>query len=157
MANEKVVVSEQAAPMAKTHTKWEALEQAKLIPVRVMCDGYRPFHAFNLGCHTKMQINVEQWINHVKGGHGGGFMMKFRKGDKPWPGWRQVAEAGLESVDFRCEICDQQIPFNAMHILKHMRAHNGKMRRVLPGGVYNITFSIGTPEPTETEAFEEGE
>ena len=156
MALEKKVV-EEVPTESKTHTKWGALEEAKVIPTQIVCDGYRPYHGFNLGCHSKLRLDVEQMKAHVEGGHGGGFMMKFRKGDKAWPGWRKLGELGIEAVDFRCEICNAVIPFNPMHILKHMRSHAGKQKRMLPGGLYNITLSVGMPEPTELEAFEDFE
>lgn len=155
MVNEKEVkVVEDGS---KTHTKWHALEEARLIPTEIVCDGYRPWHAFNNGCHSRLRLDVDQMIAHTEGQHGGGFMLKVRKGDKPWPGWKQLAEKGIEAADFRCEVCDAVIPFHPMHITKHMRAHTGKHRRVLPGGRYNLTLSVGAPIPTEAEAFEDFE
>ena len=157
MANEKITPEVTTPQKSKTLTKWKALGEAKVVPTEIVCDGYRPAHPFNLGCHSRLRPDVDQMVRHVEGGHGGGFMMRFRKGDKPWPGWAKMEELGLESTDFRCEVCDAVVPFHPMHILKHMRPHTGKQRRVLPGGAYNLTLNIGLPTPTEEEAFEDFE
>jgi hypothetical protein len=141
----------------KTHTKWSALTSANLVPTQIVCNGYRPFHTVDSGCHTRLKLDPEQLKAHVEGGHGGGFSFKFRKGDKPWAGWKKFELLNLEAMDFRCEICNAVIPFHPMHILKHMRPHTGNQRRVLPGGLYNMTLNVGIPTATEEEAFVDSE
>jgi hypothetical protein len=137
----------------KTLTKWNALAEARLAPTEIVCMGYRPYHLFDASCHTRLMLNPAQIKAHIEGGHGGGFKLHFRKADKPWPGWKQFEELGLESMDFRCDICDAQVPFHPTHILKHMRPHNGKTRRVLPGGDYLMTLNVGLPSLSEEDAF----
>lgn len=141
------------AEAVKTHTKWQALEDAKLVPTTITCSGYRPYHRVDLSCHTRLRLDAENVKSHIDAGHGGGFLFKLRKGDKPWIGWKKFSDLNLEAMDFRCEICDAQVPFQALHILKHMRPHSGKSRKVLPGGLYDLTINIGLPTPTEEEAF----
>ena len=144
----------QDAPTRKTTTNWGAFEKAKLVPKEVICDGYRPYHRVDLSCHTRLQPDAKVLGAHVKAEHGGGFVFTLRKADAVWPGWRKFEEAGLESRDFRCDVCDEVIPFHPGHILKHMKPHSGKSKRIIPGGRYNLTLGFGLGDPTAEEAFE---
>ena len=150
--DEVFIVESEAPPIQKVVTKWSALDEARLVPTKITCEGYRPTHRVDNGCHSRLRLNPSYMKQHLEGGHGGGFRLYLRKGDKPWPGWKICVEQGLEAVDFRCEVCDAVVPFSPMHIAKHMKAHSGKSRRVLTGGVFNITLSVGIPIPTEEEA-----
>jgi hypothetical protein len=81
-------------------------------------------------------------------------MLSLRRSDKPVKLWDQLAEAGLEAVDFRCEICDKQLPFHSNHLDACMKPHAGKSRRVKEGGHFNVTIKRDY-ETAADEAFEE--
>lgn len=134
----------------KTFTNWKAFEQARLTPVIVKCDGYKPVHLADISCHTQLHPKAEAVKRHVDGDHGGGFMFQLKvkdPGDKtPSPFWNELAEAGLEAHDFRCDNCDRQLRFHPSAIIPHMKAHGGKTRRVYPGGRFNLTLSLAKPE-----------
>jgi len=137
-------------------TKWGIFVSANVVPTEIVCDGYRSFHSFDSGCHTRLRLSADAMEPHVDGEHGGGFMFALRKSDKPWSGWKRFGELGLEITDLRCDVCDKVLPQNAMHIMNHMKPHNGKTRRTRPGGIFNITLSK-TPSISEQDAFADAE
>src|SRR3972149_1120849 len=104
-----------------SETNWAAFAKALLAPKSVECNGYHLFHNPDLGCHTRIRPNPVNLKAHADNGHGGGFIFTLRPSDRPWHGWAKFTELGLESVDFRCYICDKQLPFNAQKILPHMK------------------------------------
>lgn len=130
----------------KTYTNWKAFEQAKMVPTSIKCEGYRPVFQHDASCHTNLKFDSQTLIRHIQGDHGGGFRFFLKQGDKISPLWADLAEAGLEAHDFRCEICDRILRFHPASFLVHQKAHAGKTRRVLPGGAYNLTLSLAKPE-----------
>ena len=137
----------------KTVTNWRAFEKAALMPVEFKCQAYRPMQLADSSCHSRLQLNAKGLLPHMNVDTcSGGFRFRLRKGDKAWPGWRQFEDLGVEAQDFRCEICDAVVPFHPGHILKHMKPHRGKVSRPMPGGIFNITLSVGMPTLTEEEA-----
>jgi hypothetical protein len=149
------LVADQKPEPNKTFTNWRALMEAKVRPVMITCQGYQPTNPHDISCHTKLKLSADAIVQHIKADHGGSFRMLFKECDTPWDGWLKFIDAGLESVDFRCERCDMKIPFHVNKILFHMKDHNGKLRRLLPGKLYNIHLSIGRPELSDDEAFTE--
>lgn len=155
MAN-KTNVQDAAANEKKVVTNWSALKSAQVVPTSLECNSYRPFHRVDLSCHTRLVPRAESVVRHLEMGHGGGFQIKLRRADKPWPEWERLGELGLEASDFRCEICDKQVPFHPIHILNHLKSHSGKIKRVSPGGVFNLTVtSQAVAPPIEDEVFSE--
>lgn len=142
--------TETATPVAKTpktYTNWKAFELAKIVPVTVSCEGYKPVHGADMSCHTKLPFKAEVLKKHYEGEHGGGFRFHTKVTDgKPSTFWQELMDAGLEAHDFRCENCDKQLRFHPSAIIPHLKAHGGKTRRVYPGGVFNVTLSLAKPE-----------
>lgn len=134
----------------KTYTNWKAFEQARLTPVMVKCEGYKPVHLADISCHSQLILKAENVKRHVEGDHGGGFMFQLKvkdAGDKvASPFWDSLADAGLEAHDFRCDNCDKQLRFHPSAIIPHLKAHGGKTRRVYPGGKFLLTLSLAKPE-----------
>lgn len=143
-------------PKPKTFTNWKAFEQAKLVPATIKCEAYRPVFQHDASCHSNLLFTVETLQRHIDGDHGGGFRFFLKQTDgKPSPLWKALEEAGLEAHDFRCEICDKQLRFHPSSIIPHLKAHGGKTRRVLPGGVFNMVLSKGRPEIELTDEDED--
>lgn len=139
-----------AVESPKTYTNWKAFEQARLTPVVIKCDGYKPVHLADMSCHTQLIPKAENLKRHVEGDHGGGFSFQLKikdAGDKvPSAFWDELSTTGLEAHDFRCDNCDKQLRFHPSAIIPHMKAHGGKTRRVYPGGRFNLTLSLAKPE-----------
>lgn len=160
-----VAVLEPKPPERKTYTNWKALGESGLKPTYIRCDGYRPVHIYNNGCHTALSLDPEKLAKHLDGDHGGGYFISFREGiqtdpigasqvrtGRHWDGWEKFEELGLEIRDFRCEICDAEIKINSRSILKHIRPHSGKYSRARPGGDFWLTITRNLePDPDEDE------
>lgn len=137
MANTKENTTE-----TKTVTNWQAFIDAGLVPVRIVCDGYLPTHPFNMGCHTALQVQASSMIEHFKADHGGGFVVTMRRSDnKPWPGWKELAAAGFEIVDFRDEAFGEELPLDPRFLIKALAPRRGSNGRVKQGGVFLMTIS----------------
>ena len=151
---------ENAAPVKaderQTLTNWRAFEVANLIPLQITCQGYKPAHRVDLSCHSNLHFSAKQMLSHLNSDHGGGFQIFLRKGDRPWKGWREFEDLKIESADFRCELCEKVLPFHPNHLLTHLKPHAGKVKKIKPGGVYNLTIAINiVPLEPEEEAFAE--
>lgn len=151
----KLREEEESGP--RTDTKWENFNRAGLVPLEVWCQAYKPIHPMDPSCHTRMNMDAEQWVKHLDAGHGGGFLLEVGKSEKKWGGWKKLVELGVECVDFRCDVCDKVLPIHTQFILNHMRNHNGKSRRIQRGGKFWLTIGRGRPMPTEEEALDEQE
>lgn len=146
----------QPATPPKTLTNWRAFEKAGLAPSQIVCQGYKPVHRVDSGCHSRVLLNAAALFAHaVTNDHGGGFQMLVRETSRPWPGWAELERLGLECSDLRCEICDVKVPFHPNHIKTHLKPHSGKSRRIKPGRVFNMTIGVVRPTPDEDEAFED--
>jgi hypothetical protein len=112
----------------KTFTNWSAFEKAKVHPTRIVCDVIR-MHPADESCKTRLPLFAGQMIDHFRKEHGGGFQVQVKQSDaKPWPGWKELADAGMEAVGLKCEVCDQQVQISPRDILNHLRPHQGKFR-----------------------------
>ena len=137
-------------------TNWRAFRHAGLMPVTFECNGYRQFHRMDASCHTKLALNATALARHAfELGHGGGFIITLRRGDKPWAGWEEFEKLGLAAADLTCEICDKKVPFHPSHINNHMQVHTSKNRRPVAGGVFCMTLQAGEVMPAEEDAFAE--
>lgn len=147
------VAESKAAPAKKSYTNWDAFAKAGLRPVTVQCQAYQPYHRSDQSCHTNIVAKPESIAQHIAAGHSGAFKLTLKKADGPSATglkfWAELAASGLEAHDFRCDICDKELRFHPTSILACLRAHNGKTRRVLPGGHYNVTFGLGRNEFTD--------
>jgi len=137
-------------PLAKTTTRtnWGALASAKVWPTEWLCQFYRSFHRVDTSCHTRVRPRVENIKGHMNGCSndiGTSFHVTFEKRDIPCPLWAELEEAGIEALDFRCDVCDRVMPFSPLHILNHMRPHTGKSRKTRPGGKFQFTLSYDIP------------
>lgn len=115
-------------PKRKTYTRWDAFDAINLVPTEIRCDGYRPFHNVDLSCHTALPLQAQSMIDHYLSEHGGGFTMKVRVGDSPWPGWKELADKGVELEDFRCGECLNAVRVNPADIQAHMKPHLASKR-----------------------------
>lgn len=140
-----------------TVTNWGVFDQSQLVPTEIVCQDYRPVHVSDNSCHTRLKLEAENVLRHMSPEHisGGGFRFTLRRSDgKTWQGWKDLQDAGVEIHDFRCEVCDEQIPINGRRILKHLQPHAGKIRKIRPGGEFNLTLRVGeAPEPGDNEEF----
>jgi len=137
--------------------KWGVFEKAKLLPTEILCQAYKPYHAHDESCHTRVLLAGDQIVRHVQAEHGGGFKIKFKRTEgKAWPGWKALAESGLEIHDFRCEVCDNVVPLTVQNILNHLKPHKGKFRNAgALAGTLNFTFRFEAPvEAEETDEYE---
>lgn len=130
----------------KTYTPWEIFSRAGMKLKELMCEGYLPIHNPNNGCHTKLLPKAASAQAHVDGDHGGGFIIALRGTEKPWEGWKEFENAGLEIHDFRCDSCQHEVELNARQILKHMKAHMNSNRRVIVNDKFRVTLGYGKPE-----------
>ncbi len=144
-------------PEKKTTTPWRVLEKTLLAPVWIKCQGYKPVFGLDLGCHTKFPTKsttiAQSILAHIANDHGGGFQMKLKEVQKPWPGWAALEAAGIEALDFRCEVCDEKLVFNAPRLKRHLAPHSGKSRRVFPDffATFNLHLAPDIPPPSDTD------
>lgn len=141
-------------PVNKSLTKWEALKN--FVVKELTCSAYPPIHKGDDSCHSRLHpTNAQQIVDHIKAGHSGAFQVVLEESTREFPLWKQLAVLGVEAQDFRCEICDKQIPFHTNHITPHMKPHTGKLKRIREGKQYNLTLTLGKASVNEDEAFEE--
>lgn len=146
-------VAEQDKPADRTTiTNWNALYETGLTPTYFKCDGYKPVHLYNDGCHTTLQLKPQQLAAHLDNGHGGGYFVSFQEGfpnteggvcrqGKPWEGWKEFEKLGVEIKDLRCDICGDELKLTSRSILRHLKNHAGKSSRMKPGGGFWLTLS----------------
>jgi|WetSurMetagenome_2_1015567.scaffolds.fasta_scaffold291146_2 hypothetical protein len=144
-----------AAPTGETKiesfTNWKAFKEAGLRPTNITCNGYKPVHLVNEGCHTNLILEAQTLKNHLDGQHGGGFYLQLEQHSKVWPGWEQFAALGVELHDFRCDVCDAELKISPQSIVKHLRNHMNKNRRMEKGGRFVMTIGYGKPESTDED------
>ena len=75
------------------YTNWDAFNRAKLGVSSVLC-AIIPGHDSMEACKTKIVPTGENVVKHIA--HGGGFEFTVFQADKPWPGWKDLALAGVE-------------------------------------------------------------
>lgn len=149
------------APIAatpKTFTNWDALNVARLKLVVLTCARYRGGQLPEPSCHTRLPHSVGTIKAHIAAEHGGTFRLAVRQSDaKSSKLWSELAEAGLESHDFRCDVCDAVVRLHPSAILPHLKPHKGKTRmsysemtRNNPSatGMFGVTFASGRAEQT---------
>jgi hypothetical protein len=151
-----------ATEPAKTvsSVNWKAFEQARLNPAELICNTYPGMHSgpFDISCHSRVRLNVDSIKAHILARHGTklgcGYSLRLKQSDgRVWKGWKALAESDVEVVDFRCEVCDENVRFLPQNILHHMRMHSGKTRKLQKGELFNITLTCNMPaEVSEDEA-----
>jgi len=140
----------EVAPERKTFTNWDMFTKAKIVPTSIVCDGHRPIHNPNLGCHTMLPLSAKVLKAHVDGDHGGGFEFVIKIGDeKGWGGWKEFEEMGLELAEMRCGVCNSSIPTTAQSVNKHMKSHVNENRRMQTGGLFYLTLGYTAPDIIE--------
>jgi hypothetical protein len=135
-------------------TNWRALEDAGFIPVRLQCQSYQPVQPVDGSCHTNILPTGENAKAHLaeEHGSGGGFTVVMRISDgKKSKFWRELADQKIELQDFRCDVCDAQLPLVARRISPHFKAHPGKSRQARPGGTFHMTLGFQKPEGEDTD------
>jgi hypothetical protein len=148
-------------------TDWGEFLKAGLTPVEIICSEYRPIHTSITSCHSRIATKLAlkgaplnpatgrptktgsatTLLDHVKNGHGGGFLMKFRRaapGDKiAWAGWKDLKESGVEVIDIRCEWCEQaEGRIHAGSLLSHFKPHRGRGRGMKVADSFWLTLSF---------------
>jgi hypothetical protein len=135
-------------------TPWENFDEGAIVPIRVTCQDYQPVHRVDMSCHTNLPIKVESITNHMNPEHGSGggflFQLRHRPGQKSEL-WKALAEAGVECHDFRCDVCDEQLPLNPRRVIRHIAAHAGKFRSARAGGGFWATLKFDSPESDEDQ------
>jgi hypothetical protein len=138
-------------------TPWENLLEGNIIPIRVTCQDYQPMHRADMSCHTNLPIKIENVLPHLSAEHGSGggflFQLRHRPGQKS-DLWSGLAEAGVECHDFRCDVCDEQLPLVPRRIVRHVAAHAGKFRSARAGGGFWATLRFDPPE-TEGDEYQD--
>jgi len=135
-------------------TPWENLYEGSLIPIRVTCQDYQPIHPADMSCHTNLPISSKVILNHMAPEHGAGggflFQLRNRPGQKSEL-WKELAEAGVEVHDLRCDVCDEQLPMVPRRLIRHISAHAGKFRSARAGGGFWMTLKFESPEDSGDE------
>lgn len=156
-------------PESKTYTNWNAFNLAKLRPVMVVCQGYRPAMRQDFSCHTRLIPSGETLSKHIAHDHGGGFRLSLRRSDsKASPLWDDIADQGLEAHDFRCAACNAELRFHPTSLAPHSKPHSGMNRqsyaelaRLAPGATLfiNVLLKKGRPEAglTDEDEFEDND
>ncbi len=138
-----------------TRTDWDVFYKLKLSPRQVRCQGYRPVHMPDLGCHTKLVLDADTFAAHLA--HGGGFELQLRLGSSPDRIWKSMASAGLEITDLTCGVCQQTVPINVARIGQHLKAHLSANRQNVHGGQFFFTLGYEQAPTTEDQAWAEHE
>jgi hypothetical protein len=137
----------------KTFTNWDAFVKAKIIPTTIICDVIH-MHPADEACKTRMPLEAKNMIRHFEIGHGGGFQVKVKQSDgRPWPGWKDLENAGYEIVNMKCEVCDRKVQVSPRDILNHLRTHQGKFRGAFQN--YKDTFFIQIQSQPPVEDYDE--
>lgn len=135
---------------SKSNTKWEIFEQGELVPVKLVCQDYLPVHPSDTSCHTTIPISGEVVARHINPEHGsgGGFEihLRHRPGAKASTLWKELASLGFELHDFRCDVCNEELPLAPRRIIRHIAAHAGKSRAPRAGGKFWMTIRTTRPE-----------
>lgn len=134
----------------KTYTNWDTFSKGKFTPTSIVCDGHRPYHNPNLGCHTQLPMSATVLKNHIDADHGGGFEFQLKVGDeKGWSGWKDLEALGLECAEIRCGVCDNSVPLTVQSLNKHMKNHVNGNRRMQAGGLFLVTIGYTAPDLIE--------
>ena len=150
------IPKQQQKPKSKTKTRWEALYQAKLWPKEIRCEGYYPVHLANVTCHSRVIPSVKNIQHHMQtcsDDVGASFIMKMETRSEGCPLWRELEDAGIEALDFRCAVDSHVVPFHPIHIAKHTRPHSGNKRRVTEGNIFQFTLSYEPPIEEEIDSY----
>lgn len=135
----------------KSFTKWENLTDAGIVPTNLYCQDYLPYHRVDMSCHSGLPFDVEVVKSHLAPQHnaGGGFSVSLRQSDgRKSKFWDALRDNGIELLDFRCDVCDEELPLIGRKIAQHFRAHVGKSRMARQGGKFWMTLSL---KPLEIE------
>lgn len=136
----------------KCLTNWEAFEQAQLAPAEIACWSYGPVHRVDISCKAKLPFDVGTIVRHMDPDHStGGFYAILKETGKKTSFWKDLKAAGVECQDFRCDVCEKEVPLVARRIVRHMSAHLGKNRRIEQGGKFNLTLSFEPPMEGDDE------
>lgn len=137
---------EEVLPRPKLITNWKAFDQANLGVKFVQCDGYAPIHPYNQGCHTKLRPTADAMSSHIDGEHQGGFVVQLTQDSAPSPLWKELADAGYEIRDFRCDHCNGEVRLHPKKLAEHgWKQHPGKFSKTRPDGHFLITLTKETP------------
>jgi hypothetical protein len=135
-------------------TKWEAFDEGELIPIQVKCQDYQPIHPWDTSCHTNLIPTANNVVRHMADEHGsgGGFavQLRHRPGQKTKL-WKELSEAKVELHDFRCDVCNEQLPLVPRRVIKHFAAHAGKSRAPRAGGNFWMTLKFDRPDELEED------
>lgn len=149
MKDEKSKLNETQTPTC--HTRWEAFEEMGLVPTQITCQDYHPAQRVDTSCHSHCLLNVKSVMGHMAPEHeaGGGFAITLAKGVKGAQIWKDLKSEGVELHDFRCDVCDQEVPLVGRRIMKHFEPHSGKVRAPRPGGVFLATLKFSPPDEVD--------
>ena len=144
-------------PMIETVTRWETFAKANLHVENIFCEGYKPTHGYDSGCHSNVLVRTSALRGHIDNDHGGGFVVRVKVGTpgaKPDPLWNALKTSGLELSEVRCDVCSKVLPLNPQLLLTHLKPHTGDFKRPRATRSFRMTLALAPPMPSMDEAFE---
>lgn len=120
-----VAVAEPESPSKTTYTKWDTFDKAGLAVKSIKCECL-PGHPADESCKTYIVPTAANVVSHIA--HGGGFMFTLEATGRPWPGWKELAKAGVEIQFIRDHVTDRDINLSVRAIKQVLLPHQGKFR-----------------------------
>lgn len=156
-----------AAAERRTVTNYDNFVKAGLQLVYIAGEGYKPKHRRDNGSHTRLDFKsgISSIVAEIKrqdvNGSGGGFRCKLALNPKPWGGWKQLEEAGVEVIDIRSAVDGSYVvdaPFHPAPLQALTRPMQDGNRRMRPQDAGECYITLGfqtdvlTPEDLEEVA-----
>lgn len=136
-------MAKEAVAQSKCLTKWKVFEDVQFYPTQIWCQWFKESpNITDESCHTRIPAKIANILNHAST-HGGDFIITFARSSKVWPGWKELAEKGIECQVLACDSCGARLPINANHILEHFRVHADFNRRRKDNKAYRLTLGSG--------------
>lgn len=142
-ATESTVVAE--PEKSKTHTNWDIFVEAGFGVASIVCDCL-PGHPSDEACKTAIRPTAQNVLDHVRAGHGGGFMFTVRDaGAKVWKGWKELEAAGAEIAWIQNQVNDEVVEQTARALKAAMKPQRPKFRGAYQAFNHMLLFNIYLP------------
>lgn len=146
-----------AEPESKRKTKltnWDTFVKAGLGVTRIVCSPL-PGHPADEACKTNLIPTSAAVVNHITSQHGGGFIFTITDTGKIWPGWKELADAGVEIQWIRDEVTDHRAYVNGREIRNLLKPRQGKFRGAYQAFhgqfLFNLSFEPVRPEGDDND------
>lgn len=143
-------VAEPESKLKTTYTNWDTFNKAKLAVKKIVCVPL-PGHPADEACKTAFVPTAANVLEHVKGGHGGGFRFVVEPSSTPWPGWNQLEKAGAELQSLRDDVTDHEVNVSVRAIHAVLRPHQGKFRGAYQAFKNNLILHIAFTAPPSVD------